>query len=167
MTELTASSDLTAIAAGIILERVKPTEEAILDMVRQHYSYLSNVVERPRTVRTSKTWWSNARLVVFSDPARTLVFAWQWPKDGIRADKQNGFNNTLFHRSECCVWRASEIILSAEKAVVGHWGENRAYTYVDPEEVSRNPGYCYKVAGWHFVRVARSGKHLLEKQLYV
>lgn len=52
----------------ITLERVKPTEQAILDMVRIHYSHRDNVEKRPRTKKTSKTWWSNARLVVFSDP---------------------------------------------------------------------------------------------------
>lgn len=152
-------------SSWIVLERVKPTEPAILEMVRSHYSHVSNIKQRPRTEKTSKTWWSNARLVVFSDLGRTLVFAWQWPKDGMRRDKQNGFNNTLFHRSGRCEYLASEVILAAEQKAIEHWGPNRAYTYVDPEEVSSNPGYCYKIAGWKFVKVAASGKHLLEKQL--
>lgn len=150
----------------IILERVKPTEPSILEMVRNHYSYKVSIGQRPRTAKTSKTWWSNARLVVFSDPERTLVFAWQWPKDGIRKDGQNGFNNTLFHRSDRCVYLASDVILAAETAVVSHWGANRAYTYIDPDKVSSpNPGYCYKVAGWKQVCVSKSGKPLLEKYL--
>lgn len=152
--------------SDIRLERVKPTEPAILDMVRNHYSHRDNVEKRPRTEKTSKTWWSNARLVVFSDPERTLVFAWQWPKDGIRKDKQNGFNNTLFHRSERCPYLASDVVLAAERAVVEHWGANRAYTYVDPEKVvSDNPGYCYKVAGWKRIGISKTGKPLLEKVL--
>lgn len=150
----------------LVLERVKPTEPAILEMVRSHYSHRENTKQRPRTEKTSKTWWSNARLVVFSDPARTLVFAWQWPKPGMRKDGQEGFNNTLFHRSERCPYQASDIVLAAEKAVVQHWGENRAYTYVDPEKIqSANPGYCYKVAGWSFVKLSKSKKPLLEKIL--
>ncbi|MCU1305142.1 MAG: hypothetical protein JWQ87_5426 [Candidatus Sulfotelmatobacter sp.] len=147
------------------LERVKPTEDAVLEMVRNHYSHRSNVAARPRTEKTSKTWWSNAKLLVFSDPGRTFVFAWQWPKVEFRADKQSGFNNTMFHRSDRCVERASDIILAAEQAVIAEWGPNRAYTYVDPEEVSANPGYCYKMAGWEFVKIAGSGKHLLQKEL--
>jgi len=150
---------------SVILERVRPTEESILAMVRNHYSHRSNVAARPRTAKTGKTWWSNAKLIVFSDPDRTLVFAWQWPRTEFRADKQEGFNNTLFHRSDRCTAKASEIILAAERAVIAHWGPSRAYTYVDPEEVSANPGYCYKVAGWKFVKIAASGKHLLEKHL--
>lgn len=150
----------------MILERVKPTEPIVLEMVRSHYSHRASCEQRPRTIKTSKTWWSNARLVVFSDPERTLVFAWQWPKDGIRKDGQNGFNNTLFHRSDRCTYLASDIILAAEVAVVDHWGENRAYTYIDADKVaSVNPGYCYKVAGWRFVKLSKTGKPLLEKYL--
>lgn len=150
----------------LILERVKPTEPAILEMVWSHYSYLDNIKKRPRTEKTSKTWWSNARLVVFSDPERTVVFAWQWPKDGIRRDGQNGYNNTLFHRSAGCPYLASEIVLVAEQAVVEHWGEGRAYTYIDADKVrSVNPGYCYKMAGWKQVGISKSGKPLLEKSL--
>lgn len=154
------------------LERVRPTEDAILEMVRSHYSHRSNVKARPRTAKTSKTWWSNAKLIVFSDPGRTFVFAWQWPRVEFRADKQAGFNNTLFHRSDRCAEKASEIILAAEKMAVAEWGPSRAYTYVDPGEVSANPGYCYKLAGWTNVRLpdgeihkSKDGKHLLEKFL--
>lgn len=150
----------------LTLEKVKPTENAILAMVRAHYSHKDNVSKRPRTKKTSKTWWSNAKLAVFSDPERTLVFAWQWPRAEFRADKQNGFNNTLFHRSERCPFLASEIILAAEQEAVALWGSNRAYTYVDPNGVkSTNPGFCYQVAGWRFVKTAASGKLLYEKEL--
>ena len=154
------------------LERVRPTEDAILAMVRSHYSHLSNVKARPRTQKTSKTWWSNAKLIVFSDTERTFVFAWQWPKVEYRADKQEGFNNTLFHITSRCPHKASSIILAAEQAAIAEWGTGRAYTYVDPCEVSDNPGYCYKLAGWTNVRLpdgeihkSKNGKHLLEKQL--
>lgn len=153
-------------ALPLKLVRVKPTEPAILDMVRSHYSYRESARQRPRTTKTGKTWWSNAKLVVFTDEERTLVFAWQWPRDGYRKDGQNGFNNTLFHRSARCPFLASDIVLAAEQAVVGEWGENRAYTYVDGDAVtSSNPGYCYKKAGWRLVGYSKGGKALLEKQL--
>jgi hypothetical protein len=28
---------------------------------------------------------------------------------------------------------------------------------------SANPGYCFKVAGWRFLRLSAEGKHLLVK----
>lgn len=155
-----------------ILERVKPTDPAILEMVRAHYSHKSNTAKRPRTAKTSKTWWSNAKLIVFSDPERTFVFAWQWPRAEFRRDKQSGFNNTLFHRTERCPFKASAVLIAAEQAVVAEWGENRAYTYIDPTETKeikirgkRVVGYAYLKAGWRFVKIAESGKHLFEKHL--
>lgn len=158
--------------SGPVLERVKPTEPAILEMVRAHYSHKCNTWKRPRTAKTSKTWWSNAKLIVYSDPERTFVFAWQWPRAEFRRDKQSGFNNTLFHRTERCRFKASEVLLAAEQAVVAEWGENRAYTYIDPEETKeikvrgeRVIGFAYLKAGWRFVKIAESGKHLFEKQL--
>ena len=61
------------------------------------------------------------------------------------------------------------------EVVVAHqkWGPGRAYTYIDPAKVkSRNPGWCFKVAGWSNVRrpdgsiwLSADGKHLLEKTL--
>lgn len=150
----------------IEIEKVRPTEDAILAMVRGHYSYKDNISKRPRTAKTSKTWWSNAKLAVFSDPARTFVFAWQWPRAEFRKDKQSGFNNTLFHRTEQCPFLASDIILAAEREAIALWGTNRAYTYVDPSGVkSTNPGFCYQAAGWRFVKKSASGKLLYEKEL--
>lgn len=146
----------------IPMEKVRPTEDAILLMVRNHYSHRDNIEKRPRTEKTSKTWWSNARLAVFSDPERTYVFAWQWPRDGYRKDGQNGFNNILFHRSDRCPYQASDIIIAAVCAAFDHWGENRCYTYVDAEKVqSSNPGYCYKKAGWKLLRISANGKPLI------
>jgi hypothetical protein len=38
------------------------------------------------------------------------------------------------------------------------------FTYVDPRKIrSRNPGYCFKVAGWAFIRRTTEGLHLLAK----
>lgn len=82
----------------------------------------------------------------------------------MRLDGQVGFNNAIFRNES--TRKSSEIILEAEWHAVKKWGRNRAYTYIDPREVaSRNPGYCFKMAGWRFCRLSASGKHLLEKDL--
>ena len=60
----------------------------------------------------------------------------------------------------------SEIILEAETHATVKWGPNRMYTYVDPRHVkSPNPGYCFKLAGWRFVKRTADGKHLLVKEV--
>jgi len=54
--------------------------------------------------------------------------------------------------------------LEAERHAIDKWGVGRGYTYVDPKKIrSRNPGYCYKVAGWRRVGVSKSGQILLAK----
>ena len=60
----------------------------------------------------------------------------------------------------CAVFRnegeylSSELILEAEELAMAKWpGEQRLFTYVNPEEIeSSNPGYCFKQAGWQLVR---------------
>ena len=59
---------------------------------------------------------------------------------------------------------SSDIVLEAEAAAFEKWGPNRLYTYVAPDKIrSVNPGYCFKVAGWKYVRLSASGQHLLSK----
>ena len=60
---------------------------------------------------------------------------------------------------------SSEIILEAEEHAKRKWPElRRFYTYIDPSKVaSPNPGFCFKKAGWRFVKLSDNGKHLLEK----
>jgi len=57
-------------------------------------------------------------------------------------------------------------ILEAEAEAFAKWGPARLFTYVDPRKIaSRNPGYCFKVAGWRRVGYSKDGKHLLAKEL--
>lgn len=61
--------------------------------------------------------------------------------------------------------KSSEVILEAERMAFERWGPNRLYTYVDPKKISSpNPGYCFKMAGWKFAGISKSGKHLLVKE---
>jgi hypothetical protein len=89
-----------------------------------------------------------------------VVFGWLFQEK--RDDGEAGYN--------CCIFRnesprlSSEIIIEAERMVVEEWGPNCGFTYIDPDEVSDNPGYCFKMAGWEFARKTRSGLHLLRKQ---
>jgi hypothetical protein len=84
------------------------------------------------------------------------------PDPTMRMDGQTGYNCAIFRNESSR--QSSEIILEAECLAIEKWGIDRFYTYVDPRQVaSKNPGYCFKCAGWHFERLSRSGKHLLIK----
>ena len=82
----------------------------------------------------------------------------------MRMDGQTGYNCSICRNES--TRRSSDIILEAETLAFDKWGPNRLYTYVDPRKIkSVNPGYCFKVAGWRFVRLSKSGQHLLAKEL--
>ena len=105
----------------------------------------------------------------FMPPGETLVLRdstglilFGWVKQFFRADGQRGIYCSIF-RNETSQ-RSSEIILESEKWALEYWTDRRFFTYVDPNEIkSPNPGYCFKMAGWKFLRRNADGKHLLEK----
>ena len=131
-------------------DRVDPEMRQLAD---RHYS---------RETHGHREFLGPARTLVLRDAPGTILFAWMWPQDGMRLDGQTGYNCAIFRNES--ERRASEVILEAEAMALDYWGPNRMYTYVDPRKVgSPNPGYCFKRAGWRFVRVTRKGLHLLEK----
>jgi hypothetical protein len=103
-----------------------------------------------------------ARQLILRDSEARILFAWLFPDPALRMDNQTGYNCAIFRNESGRP--SSEIILEAECRAVAKWGPNRGYTYVDPRHVqSPNPGYCFKLAGWRFVKRTADGKHLLEK----
>jgi hypothetical protein len=114
-----------------------------------------------RTIGARQFAYSGRKLVLRNTEG-SILFVWMWPQDELRMDNQTGYNCAIFRNES--KRRSSEIILEAERHAIGKWGPNRFYTYVDPRKIkSVNPGYCFKVAGYRFVRMTPQGKHLLVK----
>lgn len=98
--------------------------------------------------------------VVLRNTQGTILFG--WVKQQYRDDGEEGINCSVFRNQS--QRRSSDVILEAEQWAVKRWGVSRFFTYVNPSEIiSVNPGYCFKKAGWHFVRKLPDGKHLLAK----
>jgi hypothetical protein len=115
-----------------------------------------------RTVGARQFCYSGRKLVL-RDTRGDVLFVWMFPDPAMRMDAQTGYNCAIFRNESSRL--SSEIILEAEKMAFAKWGPNRLYTYVDPSKIrSNNPGYCFKVAGWHFERESKSGQHLLVKE---
>ena len=125
------------------------------ELADNHYS---------RRTKGAQEFTPPGRILVLRDVPGKVLFAWQWPYDGMRMDGQTGYNCLIFRNES--TRRSSDIILEAEAAAFAKWGPNRLYTYVDAKSVkSVNPGYCFKCAGW--VRIGRSksrGYDLLAKE---
>ena len=146
---------MTEIFARDRLYAVEPGDAGVRTLARRHYSTEAS---------NPDSWWSPAKTLCLTNIDRTILFVWQFPKPEFRKDKQTGYNCTLFRNEDGRL--SSEIILEAEQLVIRAWGQNRAFTYVDPKCIrSCNPGYCYKKAGWVQVGKSKSGKILLEKHL--
>lgn len=75
----------------------------------------------------------------------------------------DGWTCTIF-RNESLVHRSSDLIVAAE-AFIEDCGPSGLITYVwDRKVASRNPGYCFKVAGYAATgRSADGRKTLLQK----
>jgi hypothetical protein len=72
-------------------------------------------------------------------------------------DNQQGVNCAVF-RNESDVL-SSVLIMDAEQHAWSRWPGQRLYTYVDPKSVkSRNPGYCFRCAGWRRCGVTKVNK---------
>jgi hypothetical protein len=114
-----------------------------------------------RTVGARQFLYSGRKIVI-RDREGTILFGWVWPYEHLRMDGQAGFNCAIFRNESSRL--SSEVILECEQIATQKWGPNRMYTYVDPAKIaSVNPGFCFKMAGWRFAGLSKSGKHLLVK----
>lgn len=115
-----------------------------------------------RTVGARQFMYSGRKIVIRNTEG-TILFGWMWGDDSMRMDGQTGYNCAIFRNESTRL--SSEIILECEAIAIKRWGPNRMYTYINPVKIkSVNPGYCFKQAGWKFLRYAKDGKHLLVKQ---
>jgi hypothetical protein len=112
-----------------------------------------------RTVGARQFCYSG-RKIVLRNSEGTILYVWMFPDAELRMDGQTGYNCSIFRNESARL--SSDIIKEAEQIAVNYWGPNRMYTYIDPGKVkSTNPGYCYKIAGWQYEKVSKTGKHLL------
>lgn len=125
---------------------VKDGDTRARDLYLRHYS-----CHHYADGRRSNWSYRNRNLIV--GPGEKLVllsrnddalFVW---RKFISDDGQVGVNCAVF-RNESDVL-SSLLILEAEEFAYHRWPGERLYTYVNPFVVkSKNPGYCFIVAGW-------------------
>lgn len=137
--------------AGLI--RTTHFDQECRQLADRHYSR--------RTVGAKQFAYSGRKLVL-RDALGEVLFVWMYPDAAMRMDGQTGYNCAIFRNESTRL--ASEIILEAERWAIEKWGSGRGYTYVDPRKIqSRNPGYCFKRAGWEQVGFSKGGQVLLVK----
>ena len=101
-------------------------------------------------------------LVASDDSA---VFGWWRPHPDCGIKAMNGFDGwtcTIFRNEGTAL--SSDLILMAEMKLEERFGcgPDGMMSYVDVRKVnSRNPGYCFKMAGWKPIGWSRDGKKRL------
>jgi hypothetical protein len=135
-------------------------------LASRHYNfhrYADGRRERPDYRNRRLFVGPGEKLVLLSRDAQAL-FVW---RKFLSRDRQAGVNCALFRNegAYCGAVKSSRLILAAEAWASARWPGERLYTYVDPHKVrSRNPGYCYLVAGWRRCGVTKvNGLLVLEK----
>lgn len=136
------------------LMEVGKGDRACADLADRHYS---------RQSHGSRFFMPPGLTIVLRDSPGTVVFGWL--KNVVpRMDGLKGILCTIFRNESGRL--SSEIILEAESFAVARWGPCMAYTYIDSSAISsKNPGFCFKVAGWKRTGRSKSGKILLSKDL--
>lgn len=97
-------------------------------------------------------------------PECGAVFVWRkFIDDAI--PKQTGVNCAMFRNERPDLYKSSDLVLAAEPYAHRRWPGERLYTYVNPWKVraKRDPGRCFRKAGWSPCGTTRGGLLILEK----
>jgi hypothetical protein len=139
----------------------KDGDAACLALYEKHYS-----AYRYRDGRVRRLFCGPGDKFVLRDDAGRAFFVWRKFKDDC-IDTRTGLPQTGVN---CAAFRnegtrqSSELIREADAIADCCWPDRRHYTYVDPKRVqSRNPGYCFLVAGWKRCGVTKKGLLVLER----
>ena len=126
----------------------------VVALYARHYSSKKN--NKPYASLLSHGVAAPGAVIVLLTSDASALFIWL--KQKYHSNNQTGINCAVFRNEGIAL--SSRLIIRAELFAWAQWPAERLYTYVDPTKVnSRNPGYCFKRAGWQLVRAA-NGKLL-------
>lgn len=132
---------------------VKDGNRIAREIFHRHYSY------RP--------YADGRQPKLFVGPGEKMVLLWDelnalfvWRKFKSLDVNQTGINCAVFRNESKHL--SSELILQAEQVAHERWPGERMYTYVNTKKInSRNPGYCFKAAGWKAIGFTKVHKLLI------
>ncbi len=125
-----------------------------LELYERHYSCYQYANGRDR-----KLFCGPGEKMVLLTEKQDALFVW---RKFIDDSGQKGINCAVF-RNESEIL-SSSLVLEAERIAYTRWPGERMYTYVNPRRIaSKNPGYCFKKAGWKLCGKTKGGLLILEK----
>ena len=148
-------------------------DKTCLDMYERHYSCYKYADKRRR-----KLFCGPGEKLVLRTGSGDAFFVWKKFKDdclyepiitkrgivGGERIPQSGINCAVFRNENGQKYQSSELIRQADAIADCIWPGQRHYTYVDPKSVgSRNPGFCFLVAGWRRCGITKGGLLILDR----
>ena len=137
--------------------RTKDADPDCRDIYRRHYSRRVY-----KDGRDPAKFVGPGEYIVLVTPNLDALFVWRkFIDDAI--PKQKGVNCSVFRNEGPTL--SSKLILEAEGFAWEKWKGERLYTYVDPKKTrrKRDPGRCFRKAGWKPCGTTRGGLVILEK----
>jgi hypothetical protein len=139
----------------------KDGDKTCLAMYEQHYSK-----REYRDGRVRKLFCGPGEKIVLRTSSGDALFVWRKFIDSCIDERtglpQEGINCAIF-RNESNI-QASELVRQADRIADFCWPSERHYTTVNPKRVrSRNPGFCFIMAGWRRCGVTKGGLWVYEK----
>jgi len=145
---------------------IKDGNEAAYNLMSRHYSFNAYADGRRQDLsyRNRHLFVGPGEKLVLMTSDSQALFVW---RKFIDASGQQGVNCAVFRNEGPHL--SSDLILEAEQLAWRRWPGERLYTYVAPKNVSANPGYCFKCAGWVKLpgTTKGNGLHILEKCRHV
>lgn len=122
----------------------------------RHYSY------RPyKDGRYPKLFVGPGEKMVLITWSLDALFVW---RKFICGDGQQGVNCAVFRNEG--PYLSSDLIREADALADERWPGERHYTYVNPRKIaSRNPGYCFEMAGWRKCGITKWRKLIILEKL--
>lgn len=131
---------------------VKDGNDSVREIFERHYS------RRPYADgRTPKLVVGPGEKLLLMTACARAIFAW---RKFIDDSGQTGVNCAIFRNEGAGL--SSELIRQADAIAEVRWPGERRYTYVNPKKIaSRNPGYCFLMAGWRRCGVTKRHRLLI------
>lgn len=146
--------DTVTLIPGQMWSVAKDGDMDAMRLMRRHYSWYEYRDNRPRRLFVGP----GDKLVLVS-PMSDAVFVWRKFIDDCPLSKDV---NCAAFRNESGE-RSSDMIREAMDIAWNRWPGAQLYTYVNPAKIrSKNPGCCFKKAGWSYCGITAGGLYVLE-----
>lgn len=132
----------------------KDGDQSVLALYNRHYS-----AHQYKDGRVRRLFAGPGEKIVLRNKTGSAGFVWR----NFVCDRGEPGICCAFFRNESKLL-SSDLIRQADLIADAVWSCRRHYTYVDPQKVrGTNPGYVFKLAGWHECGMTKSGKLVFQR----